>query len=153
MRVLIISGNVVSDAEVKTTKEGREFVTFRMVSHEFDKNAEDKRDTYWFRVTAPNISRSMVQYLTKGKGINVIGKYSDNLWTRENGSVDIQREILADNVFFADSVGAKPNGTSQTQATTQTPPQEMPRVSANASASESKASAATAAQEEDDLPF
>ena len=78
MRIMTLSGRVVSDAVKKTTQSGREYIHFRMANNEFG-DAKDKQGnpiTYWFSVTCFTTQGMNIQkYLTKGRPINVIGEY------------------------------------------------------------------------------
>lgn len=53
MRIMTLSGRVVSDAVKKTTQSGRDYIHFRMANNEFG-DAKDEQGnpiTYWFSVT------------------------------------------------------------------------------------------------------
>ena len=125
MRVLTISGRIVADAQKQISQQGREFMTFRLANNEFgdEKDAQGKPITYWFRVTSFNPRcLNMVKYLTKGKPINVIGSYSDSMYTNKNtGNCEISRDIIADRIEFeVGNYESTQNGnTTQPQVTTQ----------------------------------
>lgn len=66
-----IIGNLVQDAEVKQTKEGKEFISFRVAVTE--SAGEEKRTTY-FDV---NCARSgVLDYLKKGRQVYISGRLS-----------------------------------------------------------------------------
>ena len=125
MRVLTISGRIVADAQKQISQQGREFMTFRLANNEFgdEKDTQGKPITYWFRVTSFNPRcLNMVKYLTKGKPINVIGAYSDSIYTNKNtGNCEISRDIIADRIEFeVGNYESTQNGNSeQHQVTTQ----------------------------------
>lgn len=66
-----IIGNLVSDAELRSGKEGKEFVSFRVAASEG--NGEERHTTY-YDVT---FNRSgLLQYLKKGQCVYVSGRLS-----------------------------------------------------------------------------
>ena len=71
IQTIIITGNIVADAELRSGKEGREFITFRVAVNEG--SGEDKKTSYY------DVSSSRValqQYLKKGGKVTVIGHLS-----------------------------------------------------------------------------
>ena len=66
-----VIGNLVSDAEVKNGKDGREFVTFRVAVNEG--SGEDKKTTYY---DVNYVKSGLLQYLKKGQQLYVSGKLS-----------------------------------------------------------------------------
>lgn len=66
-----IIGNLVSDAEVKNGKDGKEFVSFRVAVNEG--NGEEKKATYY---DISYVKSGLLQYLTKGQLVYVSGRLS-----------------------------------------------------------------------------
>ena len=66
-----IIGNLVSDAEVKSGKDGREFVTFRVAVSEG--SGDDRKVTYF---DVNYIKSGLLQYLRKGQSVYVSGRLS-----------------------------------------------------------------------------
>ncbi|MCD8207743.1 MAG: single-stranded DNA-binding protein [Bacteroidales bacterium] len=123
MRNLIVSGRVVADAELKTTTDGGEYISFRLVNHEYDKRGADdkKEDTYWFSVTASSSFKNIAPYLKKGKLINIVGRYTDSIWARNDGTNEISRNLRALDIAFVE--GSKEGESKSTPTTTTAPPQ------------------------------
>ena len=66
-------GNLVADAEIKTGKDGKDFISFRLaVSENF---AEEKRTTY-YEVSCHK--SGVIEYLKKGQQVFVSGRLSIN---------------------------------------------------------------------------
>lgn len=161
MRKLILSGRIVADAQKKVTVNGREFISFRLGNNEFgdEKNSDGKPITYWFNVSSFNQSHvNLLKYLTKGKPINVIGSYKDNIYQNKAGNCDISRDILADSIDF--QIGNESNKTNHTTSnTTSAPKTEIPQVTASevkTKVTTSKPKSTPAAvndSDDDELPF
>lgn len=162
MRKLILSGRIVADAQKKVTVNGREFISFRLGNNEFgdEKNSDGKPITYWFNVSLFNQAHvNLLKYLTKGKPINVIGSYKDNIYQNKAGNCDISRDILADSIDF--QIGNESNNTNHTTSnTTSTPKTEIPQVTASevktkvTTTSKPKSTpAAVNDSDDDELPF
>jgi len=66
-----VIGNLVSDAEVKSGREGREFVSFRVAVNEG--SGEDKKTTFY---EVSYVKSGLLQYLKKGQAVYVSGKLS-----------------------------------------------------------------------------
>lgn len=66
-----IIGNLVGDAEVKSGKDGKEFVSFRVAVNEG--SGEDKKTTYF---DISYVKSGLLQYLTKGQAVYVSGRLS-----------------------------------------------------------------------------
>lgn len=162
MRKLILSGRIVADAQKKVTVNGREFISFRLGNNEFgdEKNSDGKPITYWFNVSSFNQAHvNLLKYLTKGKPINVIGSYKDNIYQNKAGNCDISRDILADSIDF--QIGNESNNTNHTNSnTTSAPKTEIPQVTAGevktkvTTTSKPKSTpAAVNDSDDDELPF
>lgn len=104
MRNIVINGRVVSDAQKKMTQSGKEFIQFRFANSEFTdpKDENGKPITYWFNVTSFDpfcISRA--KHLTKGRPVNITGRYSDNIYANKTtGNCEIGRNIEAKLIEF-----------------------------------------------------
>ena len=163
MRKLILSGRIVADAEKKVTVNGREFISFRLGNNEFgdEKNSDGKPITYWFNVSSFNQAHvNLLKYLTKGKPVNVIGSYKDNIYQNKSGNCEIGRNILADSIDF--QIGNEGNNANHiTSNTTSTPKTEVPQVTASevktkVTTTTSKPKSTPAAvndSDDDELPF
>jgi len=139
-----VIGRLGADAELIDGKNGK-FISFRLATDD-GKNKNNERITTWFRVTL-NGDRvtKLVEYLTKGKLINVIGTETVGTYQAKDGSTQISREINASNIEFV-SVGS--GSTASDTATSETP-------SVTTGDFKKDAVVTTAAKEDagDDLPF
>lgn len=172
MRIMTLSGRVVSDAVKKTTQSGREYIHFRMANNEFG-DAKDEQGnpiTYWFSVTCFTTQGMNIQkYLTKGRPINVIGEYSDNVYPNKiTGNCEVGRNIRAEMIYFSESSNRNNDGngnqTSQAapvSASKQTSEVEIPKTQTKMLTPEQQAAVANSGlkiplvngDSDDDLPF
>ena len=136
-----VIGRLGADAELINGKNGQ-FLSFRMA---VDDRVKNEKTTTWFRVTlnGDRVSK-LVEYLTKGKLINVIGTETVGIYNAKDGTPQISRDIAASNVEFV-SVGSGSTASDsavETKDTTEVTTgkfEKKPTVAADSS--------------EDDLPF
>ncbi len=82
----IITGRIVKDAEIKKTKNGREFVAFTVVVNDSykPKNGE-RQDTSNFYNCSYWISTNIAKALLKGSIVSVFGHIGINAYETKNG--------------------------------------------------------------------
>ncbi len=138
-----VIGRLGADAELIDGKNGK-FASFRLA---VDDRKNGKKETTWFRVTL-NGDRAgkIVEYLTKGKLVNVIGTETVGTYQAKDGTTQISRDISASNVEFI-SVGSG-STTTETSAETTTE-----TVSTGDFKKPVTKVAETTVTDDDDLPF
>ena len=103
MRHIVISGNLVSDSEIKKTINGKDYLYFRFANDEYnEKDKNSNKLTYWFDVFASdNRFLNLKSVLTKGKRIIISGKYSDEIYLdKKTNEPKISRKILCSEIDF-----------------------------------------------------
>ena len=139
-----IIGRLGADAELINGKNGP-FLSFRMAVDDRKRNGDKtEKITSWFRVTL-NGERSskLVEYLTKGKLVNVTGTESVGIYNSKDGTPQVSREVSANNIeFISVGSGSTASDSSTTEVTTGKFA-EKPKVEV----------ASTTNDPEDDLPF
>ena len=139
-----IIGRLGADAELINGKNGP-FLSFRMAVDDRKRNGDKtEKITSWFRVTL-NGERSskLVEYLTKGKLVNVTGTESVGIYNSKDGTPQVSREVSANNIeFISVGSGSTASDSSTTEVTT-VKLAEKPKVEV----------ATTTNDPEDDLPF
>lgn len=147
-----VIGRLGADSEIRTNKNGSQFLHFRMATDEF-KNG--KNETSWLSVACyGERSIKMQQWLTKGKPVSVHGIETVDTYTDRNGQVQISRDILADRVDFV-SVG----GSGQTESNSSETVGEEQQISAGTMKQkevpqpQAVQPQAAALADDDDLPF
>ena len=107
MRQIIVAGTIGVDAEVKISKSGNSYLTFRFANREYG-----EENATWYTVMSHSpFYVNMAQHLKKGKHIIVVGNYEDEAYVNKSGKVEINRTILANSIEF--------NASSQKSSTKQ----------------------------------
>lgn len=98
-----ICGRLVADPEMKSTKDGIEYATFRVaVNRGFAKQGEEKKADF-FNVKAWRQSAAFVcKYFKKGQLIRVIGELQNNQYMKDDQKRDYY-EIVAECIGFCGS--------------------------------------------------
>ena len=145
-----VHGRMVVDAELKTTQNGKQFITSRFAVDDFNNN---EKTTAWFRLTIEANERNMklLPFLTKGKLLSVIGTEFVSAYLDKEGKPQVSRDIRVFNIDFINS-GTSGETTSQTAiATPQTETTEVPMSCGTFS--KPQVSVASTSDVDDDLPF
>ena len=79
MNIVGISGNLVRDAEVRTTKDGTEIANFTVAVNEG--NGDERRTTYY---DVGSSKTGVLNYIKKGRTIYVSGRLSLSAVCRDN---------------------------------------------------------------------
>lgn len=142
-----VIGRLGADAELINGKNGQ-FASFRLA---VDDRKNGEKTTSWFRVTL-NGDRAgkLVEYLTKGKLVNVIGTESVGTYQSKDGTTQVSRDISASNIEFV-SVSS---GATSSDSTTEATNESTDKVSTGTLKKPAVvASTVTSKDPEDDLPF
>ena len=96
----VFMGRLTSAPELRHTQQGTAVTSFTIaVDRDFEKGKTDFIDCVAWRGTAEFVSK----YFGKGRMIAVSGKLQMRDWTDKDGNKRRNAEIIADNVYFADS--------------------------------------------------
>lgn len=122
-----VIGRLGADAEARKSKVGNDFISFRVATDEYQKG---EKTTTWLNVVYSCANPTqMVEYLKKGRMVNVIGEETVRLYQDKNGVCQISRDIIAYRVNFVNSGNGQSNNTeAQTQQlkTADATPMEQP---------------------------
>lgn len=102
---IIIMGRLGKDPEIRHTQSGTLVGSFRLaVDRDFKDKNTGERPTDWIDVVAwRNTAEFAEKYLAKGRMVVVEGRLQMREWTDKNGGRRISAEVVADNLYFADS--------------------------------------------------
>lgn len=93
-----VDGRLVADAEVKTNKAGRKYLSFRLANNGFKRG---EQTTTFFNVASYNEyaiqKHEQENFYSRGKLVVVIGE-SDESMSEYNGKMYLNRSILAYNI-------------------------------------------------------
>jgi len=141
MLYITLNGRLGADAEVKSSKNGNQFVSMRVASNDF---VNGERTTTWVNVMwVGERALKMSQYMKKGSSVIVNGTLRFSTYTDRNNEKAISVDIFADRVDFVDSgQNSQPNETV-TDTGTFAPKNEQQQVVAST----------PTVNDVDDLPF
>jgi single-strand DNA-binding protein len=111
---IVIMGRMVRDPELRRTGSGVAVASFTLaVDRDFTEKGSDKRETDFidcvaWRGTAEFVSK----YFAKGRMAVASGRLQLRDWTDKDGNKRRSAEVVADNVYFADSKNTADNGSS-----------------------------------------
>lgn len=149
-----VIGRLGADAELKQTKNGKSFVSYRVASDDF---VNGNKITQWVRVTDfTEKGNRLLQYLKKGSLVNVSGILSVSQYqSNKDGSTMFSIDLNADRVDFI-SNGSGSTTTDETvvvqQATNKVEPIPSCGTLERPTPIPTVASAVSS-DAEDDLPF
>ncbi|MBR4158503.1 MAG: single-stranded DNA-binding protein [Spirochaetia bacterium] len=95
--VVVLKGRLVRGAELKQTNNGTYLTTFAIAVNETIKNAKGEytnKANYFDCTLWGNFSKSIHQYLTKGREVNITGRLRQDKWTSSDGKVLAKIDII-----------------------------------------------------------
>ena len=139
-----IIGRLGANAELINGENGT-FLSFRMAVDD-GKNKKGDKLTSWFKVTLNGDRASkLVEYLTKGKLVNVIGTEKVGISIAKHGTPQVSRDISASNIeFISVGSGSTASETTEEKVTTEITTGKL---------TEKPAVAKAVKDSDDDLPF
>ena len=117
---IILMGRLTRDPELRHTQSGTAVASFSLAV-ERDRSAQgEERKTDFIDIVAwRNTADFVASYFTKGRMAVVEGRLQIREWTDRDGGKRRTAEVVADNVYFADSRrdddgGSRPTAPAQT---------------------------------------
>ena len=142
MQYLQIIGRLGADSELKTSKNGKQFLSMRVASNDF---IGGENLTTWISVLwGGERAVKMAEHLKKGSQVIINGTPKYSLYKTKNGESAIDVSVFADRVDFVSSNSGSTQS-NEAVAETGTFKKKEPAVAAATVNSE--------ANETDDLPF
>lgn len=135
------NGRLGADSELKTSKNGNQFLSMRVATDEFN-NGETS--TVWVNVIwSGDRAVKMAEHMKKGSLVDIHGVLRTSLYKTKSGDSAISHDVFADRVDFISS--GKSGATQTNEAVTDT---------GTLKKAETVAAAATPTNDAvDDLPF
>ncbi len=102
---IIIMGRLTRDPELRHTQSGASVASFSLaVDRDFKSRESGERTTDFIDVVAwRNTAEFASKYLSKGRMTVVEGRLQIREWTDRDGGKRRSAEVVADNIYFADS--------------------------------------------------
>lgn len=105
MNKAILMGRLTRDPEVKYTQTTNTMVTnFSLaVNRRFVKEGEERQADFINIVAWGKTAEFCSKYFSKGQQVGVIGRIQTRTWDDDNGQKHYATEVIAEEVYFADS--------------------------------------------------
>ena len=101
---VVIMGRLTKDPELRRTGSGTAVTSFSLACDRDFKSRSGDKETDFIEVVAwKNTAEFVSKYFSKGRMAVVEGRLQIRDWTDKAGNKRITAEIVADNVYFADS--------------------------------------------------
>ena len=99
---ILLEGNLVADPELRYTPKGAAVCSFRVACNRFYKQEEElQKEVSYFNITAWNRQAEVCnEYLTKGRGVRVVGRLKQDRWEDTEGKTRSKVHIVAEHVEF-----------------------------------------------------
>ena len=107
---IIIMGRLTRDPELRRTGSGTAVTSFSLACDRDFKSQSGDKETDFIEVVAwKNTAEFVSKYFSKGRMAVVDGRLQIRDWTDKAGNKRTTAEVVADNVYFADSKRSEPN--------------------------------------------
>ena len=107
---VVLMGRLTKDPELRRTGSGTAVTSFSLACDRDFKSQSGEKETDFVEVVAwKNTAEFVSKYFSKGRMAVVEGRLQIRNWTDKAGSKRTTAEIIADNVYFADSKRSESN--------------------------------------------
>ena len=107
---ILIMGRLTRDPELRRTGSGTAVTSFSLACDRDFKSQSGEKETDFIEVVAwKNTAEFVSKYFSKGRMAVVDGRLQIRDWTDKAGNKRTTAEVVADNVYFADSKRSESN--------------------------------------------
>ena len=107
---IILMGRLCTNPELRRTGSGTAVTSFSLACDRDFKSQSGEKETDFIEVVAwKNTAEFVSKYFSKGRMAVVEGRLQIRDWTDKSGNKRITAEVVADNVYFADSKRSESN--------------------------------------------
>ena len=107
---VVIMGRFTKDPELRRTGSGTAVTSFSLACDRDFKSQSGDKETDFIEVIAwKNTAEFVSKYFSKGRMAVVEGRLQIRDWTDKSGNKRTTAEVVADNVYFADSKRSESN--------------------------------------------
>ena len=107
---VVIMGRFTKDPELRRTGSGTAVTSFSLACDRDFKSQSGEKETDFIEVVAwKNTAEFVSKYFRKGRMAVVDGRLQIRDWTDKDGNRRTTAEVVADNVYFADSKRSESN--------------------------------------------
>ena len=105
MNKAFITGNLVRNPELRSTKDGIPVCSFTVAVNRKQTSAQkqngEQPEADFFNVTAwRQLGENAAKFLEKGKKVGVVGRVSLHTWETQDGKHGASLEVLADDIEY-----------------------------------------------------
>ena len=101
---VVLMGRLTKDPELRRTGSGTAVTSFSLACDRDFKSQSGEKETDFIEVVAwKNTAEFVSKYFSKGRMAVVEGRWQIRDWTDKAGNKRKTAEVVADNVYFADS--------------------------------------------------
>ena len=99
---ILLEGNLVADPELRYTPNGAPVCSFCVACNRYFKQEEElQQEVSYFDVTTWNrLAEVCNEYLTKGRGVRVVGRLKQDRWEDQDGKTRSKVHVVAEHVEF-----------------------------------------------------
>ena len=99
---IILEGNLTRDPELDTTPKGTPVCRFTVASNRYYKSEGQRQEEVgFFDVEVwSRLAETCGEYLTKGRGVRVVGRLKQDRWTSDDGALRSRVRIVGEHVEF-----------------------------------------------------
>ena len=99
---ILLEGNLVRDPELKYTEKGTAVCHFSVASNRYFKQDDEKQEEVsYFDITVwSRLAEVCNEYLSKGRGVRVVGRLKQDRWEDSEGKTRYKVHIIAEHVEF-----------------------------------------------------
>ena len=107
---IVLMGRLTKDPELRRTGSGTAVTSFSLACDRDFKSQSGDKETDFIEVVAwKNTAEFVSKYFSKGRMALVDGRLQIRDWTDKDGGKRRSAEVVADNVYFADSKRSESN--------------------------------------------
>ena len=107
---VVLMGRLTKDPELRRTGSGTAVTSFSLAcDRDFKSQSGDKETDFIEVVSWKNTAEFVSKYFSKGRMAVVEGRLQIRDWTDKAGNKRTTAEVVADNVYFADSKRSESN--------------------------------------------
>lgn len=131
--LVILTGNLGNDPEIRYTANGTPVANFRMATNEVynDKQGVRQEKTEWHRIVVwGKMAEACGEYLSKGRQVHIQGKLQTRSWKDKDNVTRYTTEIIAQRVEFLG--GARQQSNQQQAKQHEVPEASLPSASEEA---------------------
>ncbi|HHT25585.1 MAG TPA: single-stranded DNA-binding protein [Clostridiaceae bacterium] len=104
MNKAILMGRLTKDPELRTTQNNISVCSFTLAIDRRFKNQQGERETDFIPIVAwRQTAEFAARYFSKGARMALVGSIQPRSWEDENGERRYITEVIADEIYFADS--------------------------------------------------